>query len=95
MKELETIIRKLDIRRAQVLVEAIIVEITDETNASLGIQWGGTAGNRLATVVQDPSSSTISNILANVTDGNVNPGSLATAVSGPSLVFIRVIGLVL
>lgn len=89
MKELETIIRKLDIRRAQVLVEAIIVEITDETNASLGIQWGGTAGNRLATVVQDPSSSTISNILANVTDGNVNPGSLATAVSGPSLGFYK------
>ena len=44
IKEIENIIRKLDIKRAQVLVEAIIVEISDSTSASLGIQWGNTSG---------------------------------------------------
>lgn len=89
MKELEVIIRKLDIRRAQVLVEAIIVEITDDTSASLGIQWGGTWGNRFATVVQDPSNSAISNILNNISENDVNAGALAGAISGPSLGFYK------
>ena len=33
------VIKKLDIRRAQVLVEAIIVEVKDGKNSELGIQW--------------------------------------------------------
>lgn len=41
MSALKAVIAKLDIRPAEVLVEAIIAEI-DETNLrSLGIQWGG------------------------------------------------------
>ncbi|WP_185962696.1 type II secretion system secretin GspD [Thalassomonas sp. M1454] len=36
---IETIIRKLDIRRAQVLVEAIIVEILESDGVNLGVQW--------------------------------------------------------
>lgn len=48
IKEIEAIIRKLDIRRAQVLVEALIVEISDETSAKLGVQWGNTKGGLLA-----------------------------------------------
>ncbi|MBI2381374.1 MAG: type II secretion system secretin GspD [Gammaproteobacteria bacterium] len=39
MAELESIVRKLDIRRAQVLVEAIIVEISDNKAKELGVQW--------------------------------------------------------
>ncbi|MCW8195672.1 type II secretion system protein GspD [Proteobacteria bacterium 005FR1] len=48
---LEGIIDRLDIQRAQVLVEAIIVEITGDVGKNLGIQWlfrddnGGFAGN--------------------------------------------------
>ncbi|WNC72883.1 type II secretion system secretin GspD [Thalassotalea psychrophila] len=38
---LETVIRKLDIRRAQVLVEAIIVEILETDGMDLGVQWYG------------------------------------------------------
>lgn len=38
-QELETIIRRLDIRRAQVLVEAIIVEISDTAAQDLGVQF--------------------------------------------------------
>ncbi|WP_139462875.1 GspD family T2SS secretin variant ExeD [Aeromonas veronii] len=39
MSELEQVVAKLDIRRAQVLVEAIIVEIADSDGLNLGVQW--------------------------------------------------------
>lgn len=39
MRSLRQVIEKLDIRRAQVLVEAIIVEISQERAAELGVTW--------------------------------------------------------
>jgi general secretion pathway protein D len=39
MQSLINVIEQLDIRRAQVLVEAIIVEITSGANKDLGVQW--------------------------------------------------------
>ncbi len=39
LKETEEIIRQLDIRRSQVLIEAAIVEIGDENTKGLGVQW--------------------------------------------------------
>ena len=44
MAELEQVIAKLDIRRAQVLVEAIIVEIQDGDGLNLGVQWANANG---------------------------------------------------
>ncbi|MGL4250338.1 MAG: GspD family T2SS secretin variant ExeD [Aeromonas sp.] len=44
MSELEQVIAKLDIRRAQVLVEAIIVEMQDNDGLNLGVQWGNANG---------------------------------------------------
>jgi general secretion pathway protein D len=38
-RSLEAIIRKLDIRRAQVLVEAIIAEVSYDKARKLGVQW--------------------------------------------------------
>lgn len=40
MRALKEVIRKLDIRPAQVLVEAIIAEIDESNLTGLGIQWG-------------------------------------------------------
>lgn len=40
MRDLEQVIEKLDIRRSQVLVEAIIAEVQDADGLNLGIQWG-------------------------------------------------------
>ena len=40
-RSLENVIRKLDIRRAQVMVEAIITEISANKTNELGIQWFG------------------------------------------------------
>lgn len=39
MKELDQVIEKLDVRRAQVLVEAIIVETQNGEGLNLGIKW--------------------------------------------------------
>ena len=39
MAELKKVIERLDIRRAQVLVEAIIVELQDAEGLNLGVQW--------------------------------------------------------
>ncbi len=38
-RSLEGVIRKLDIRRAQVLIEAVIAEVSEETANELGVQW--------------------------------------------------------
>ncbi|PTT44723.1 type II secretion system secretin GspD [Aeromonas sp. HMWF016] len=43
MAELEQVVTKLDIQRAQVLVEAIIVEIDDGDNLKLGVQWANSS----------------------------------------------------
>lgn len=41
MKSLKSVVAKLDIRPAQVLVESIIVQIDQNDLNNLGIQWGG------------------------------------------------------
>lgn len=44
MSSLQEVIRQLDIRRAQVLVEAIIVEVFEGDGTSLGVQWATSSG---------------------------------------------------
>lgn len=39
IKTLESVIEQLDIRRAQVLVEAIIAEVSEDKSKELGVQW--------------------------------------------------------
>lgn len=54
MRNLRSIIEQLDIRRAQVLVEAIIVEVTADRSAEFGVQWAvdpRDGGNDAAAVV--------------------------------------------
>ena len=38
-RSLQSVIRQLDVRRAQVLIEAIIAEVADTTASELGVQW--------------------------------------------------------
>jgi general secretion pathway protein D len=56
MRTLESVINQLDIRRAQVLVEAIIVEVAEGDDIGFGVQWasmagGGTQFNNLGTTI--------------------------------------------
>jgi general secretion pathway protein D len=39
IRSLEDVIRQIDVRRAQVLVEAIIVEVGETAGVNLGVQW--------------------------------------------------------
>src|SRR5207248_418671 len=45
-RELASVIRQLDIRRAQVLIEAVIAEVSDETANELGVQWQFPIGDK-------------------------------------------------
>jgi len=45
VRSLKSIIQKLDIRRAQVLVEAVIAEVSEEATRELGVQWAGGGSN--------------------------------------------------
>jgi len=44
MNSFDSVINQLDIRRQQVHVEAIIVEISESLNKELGVQWAGEGG---------------------------------------------------
>lgn len=40
LSEIKEIVQQLDVRRAQVLIEAAIVEVTGDASKAVGIQWG-------------------------------------------------------
>lgn len=50
MNALMAVVDKLDIRRAQVLVEAIIVEVTADKSSELGVNWALDGSNRNSVV---------------------------------------------
>jgi len=56
MRSLMGIVDKLDIRRAQVLIEAIIVEVITDKTSELGVTWGtfGTGSNSPMAVTNVP-----------------------------------------
>jgi general secretion pathway protein D len=58
MKSLMAVIDKLDIRRAQVEVEAIIVEVDVNNSSNLGVQWLTEGNNSVAGVINLPGSGT-------------------------------------
>ncbi len=45
LKALRSVIHHLDVRRAQVLIEAVIVELSADKAAQLGIEWGAAGAN--------------------------------------------------
>lgn len=47
MREIQSVVSKLDIRRAQVLVEAIIAEVSTNTREKLGIELAGRPGDAI------------------------------------------------
>ena len=38
-RSLAAVVRQLDVRRAQVLIEAVIAEVADQTASEIGVQW--------------------------------------------------------
>ncbi|WP_028109409.1 type II secretion system secretin GspD [Ferrimonas futtsuensis] len=73
MQEIESVIRQLDIRRAQVLVEAVIVEIAEGDDISFGVQMYHESG--ALTQFNNGNGVTIGEIAAGLWDARETPGS--------------------
>ena len=89
MRTLKRVISQLDIRRAQVLVEAVIAEVTEDTARELGVQWAfsGIENNSgpVGAVNFTNSGSAIADLLNGFTDladGGTFPPILDNALLG-------------
>lgn len=75
MNELKSVIDQLDTRRAQILIEAAIVEVTGDQGRSLGFQYlAGDPDNVLGGVNFSDSGLSVNQILAAITTGNLTGG---------------------
>jgi general secretion pathway protein D len=88
-RNLRAVIDQLDARRAQVYIEALIVELNSDTNANLGIQWQVASNNVLAgTNLVAPGSS--ANSIINLTAAAGAAGAAgATGGLAPALVGLQ------
>lgn len=75
---LKTVVEKLDVRRAQVLVEALIVEVSNEIANDIGVIWGTTNVADLNGSGGVAAVSTLGNLTAAVTDTTTG------AITGPA-----------
>jgi general secretion pathway protein D len=79
MQNLREIISQLDIRRAQVLIEAIIAEVKEDKSRELGVQLGS-ASKSSGALITSFAEGTNNNILSAIAGGSTGSGlSLAFA----------------
>ncbi|MEX3944508.1 type II secretion system secretin GspD [Paraburkholderia sp. BR10937] len=84
-RNLRAVINQLDARRAQVYIEALIVELNSTTNANLGIQWQVANGNLYAgTNLATGSGNSIINLTA-AAAADASTGGLASALGASTL----------
>jgi len=79
-RSLEAVIKQLDVRRAQVLVEAIIAEVSNSRVNELGVEWGGfdtTPGAKTPLTIQNfGRMSAIGSAIANPTTAAQNASAI-------------------
>ncbi|MGU7769582.1 type II secretion system secretin GspD [Burkholderia sp. MR1-5-21] len=87
-RNLRAVIDQLDARRAQVYIEALIVELNSTTSGNLGIQWQVASGNflggtNLAATAGSVAGNSIISLTAPVTNtnGTITTGGLAANLS--------------
>ena len=78
MKSLEGVIAQLDIRRAQVLVEALIVEISDNLAQELGVQFLFTGDGENAPVVNQRFGTPSPDLVATVGSEVIEDSSISS-----------------
>ncbi|MGF6791533.1 type II secretion system secretin GspD [Paraburkholderia sp. 35.1] len=84
-RNLRAVIDQLDARRAQVYIEALIVELNSNTSGNLGIQWQVANGNLYAgTNLSTGSGNSIINLTAAAAAAG-STGGLATALGAQNL----------
>ncbi|RMH22516.1 MAG: type II secretion system protein GspD [Gammaproteobacteria bacterium] len=85
-QSLLSVIRQLDVRRAQVVVEAIIAEVSSNKSAELGIQWAvldQSAGNNTPVGITDFGDTSLGGILSGLASGTAPssvPNGLTTGI---------------
>lgn len=72
MRQVRDVIAQLDIQRAQVLVEAIIAEVSADKSSQLGVDWAVYNNNRIA-AGDINSASTLGTLTAAAAAGSGNP----------------------
>lgn len=82
MEEIQDIVRQMDVRRAQVLIEAAIIEVKGDIGHALGVQWG----------FADPNGSAPAGGVSSSVVGN-SLNSLASAASGAGVLTGETLGL--
>lgn len=75
---LKSVVNQLDIRRAQVLIEAIIVEITQSKQAELGVEWAANGSDGVGMI---NFSGTLPAILGNVGNPAAQAQALGTGIT--------------
>ena len=75
-KQIMAIVDKLDIRRAQVLVEAILVEMSADKTSELGVNW--------ALYSNDPNNSNVPGAVFNQKVGGTGIFDVANAIQNPT-----------
>lgn len=84
MREIESAIKQLDVRRAQVLIQAAIVEVSGSNADQLGVQWAlGNASTGVGTISFDNAGLSLGTIAAAAASGG-NGAALAGAAGGLS-----------
>jgi len=74
MKEIQELVASLDVRRAQVLIESAIVEVTGNVNDALGVQWAvGDLDQPVGGTNFSNSGPSLSSIATSIASGN--PGA--------------------
>ena len=91
IKTLSSIVKQLDIRRPQVFVEAIIVEISDESAKALGVDtiYSGNSTNNTPIAITRFPSTTSPDLLSLATASDDDSGLGATTSAASSLLSTR------
>jgi general secretion pathway protein D len=84
-RNLRNVIEQLDARRAQVYIEALIVELNSNTNANLGIQWQVANNSILAGTNLPGAGNSIVNLTAAAAAAGAAGGGLAGALGAAPL----------
>lgn len=94
MAEIRGLIKQLDIRRAQVLIEAAIVEITGDAGKSLGVQWaavnenvavGGTSFSNVGNSISGVLTAALANSSTSDTSTSTSTSSSLSLANGLTL----------
>jgi general secretion pathway protein D len=85
MRSMMTVIDKIDIRRAQVLVEAIIVEVSASKTNELGITWAVLNDGNVAAAIDFPQIVPGVSALAEAITGDTQTGTTSALTDGVNI----------